>query len=839
MLNILWEHWKQRPTRLLFTLVSLILSTATLVSIFVASHNARSSFRELNKAVQGLPSLDIVSASGGRYSGSDFDLALTQSVEDSVAMPTLIRGTVIRNKELKSRGLAIGIPLDESQPSVRQLLQSAFQLTDAQLPGPEECLLSELVARQLSVEQGGVVQCLFRKGFKKLVVKAIIPSKTWNQISSEHGLIVDLGWLQKASSLKDQLDRTRIFLASDDAALKSSATDQLAKVLPTSVKVKERTNMVGVADDLLKSTELGLSFASALAVAMAAYIVLNSTRMNLAERRPHFAILRCLGATAQQISRVVLMEALAISLIGVFLGVLSGCGLGLVMGNVLSAVLQTPPGVFSIPWLAIVAISLFVPGLTLLVVWFAQKQQSAISPLESFREPVVSENTSLPWRSIRNGMILWCFAIFGMFCVQQEWLSPQWGVAAGLLCLLAYLLWIPLGLIPLVAIVDRISKLRWGFPVEVAEHQLVRRPERTSLNAGFLVISLCGAVGLGQTLMSNTAEIKRWHNRAIPGDLFLIATQSPSLLIDSEDPLREAVSQVPGLQWSNAIRFVWCQANDQSVLALVREFPDDCPFPAEPKGMTSDQARESLAGDATFIGSMLAKKLGKKAGDTILLNVNGQTFELKVGGVHSNFANGGMAITLDRRTAQKFFPLTGFEWYSLGIEPDKLVEAEAALGSVKEQYGFELQRGTDLRKGVDQAILGVTAGVWSVVFISFLTGGFGIATTLAMNMIEQARDFSLLRIVGASRRQLMSSVLVQAWLLGAIGVSFGMIGGVTTVLIIYSCSEALLGYTPEFEWNPPLMIGCAVGTLVIVTIAAIVPAWNASKINPIRHLTYE
>jgi len=35
------------------------------------------------------------------------------------------------------------------------------------------------------------------------------------------------------------------------------------------------------------------------------------------------------------------------------------------------------------------------------------------------------------------------------------------------------------------------------------------------------------------------------------------------------------------------------------------------------------------------------------------------------------------------------------------------------------------------------------------------------------------------------------------------------------------------------------MIGCAFGTLVIVTIAAIVPAWNASKINPIRHLTYE
>ena len=144
-----------------------------------------------------------------------------------------------------------------------------------------------------------------------------------------------------------------------------------------------------------------------------------------------------------------------------------------------------------------------------------------------------------------------------------------------------------------------------------------------------------------------------------------------------------------------------------------------------------------------------------------------------------------------------------------------------------------------MRRGVEQAISGVTAGIWCVVFISFLTGGFGIATTLAMNMLEQARDFSLLRIVGASRGQLMLTVLVQAWLLGIIGVVFGMFGGITTVLIIYGCSEALLGYTPEFEWNFMLMASSALGTMAIVTIAALLPAWNASRINPVEHLTYE
>ena len=85
----------------------------------------------------------------------------------------------------------------------------------------------------------------------------------------------------------------------------------------------------------------------------------------------------------------------------------------------------------------------------------------------------------------------------------------------------------------------------------------------------------------------------------------------------------------------------------------------------------------------------------------------------------------------------------------------------------------------------------------------------------------------------------MLTVLVQAWLLGIIGVAFGMLGGVTTVLVIYGCSEALLGYTPEFQWDFFLMASSALGTMAIVTIAAWIPACNASKINPIEHLTYE
>jgi putative ABC transport system permease protein len=837
MFQVFWQHWKQRPARIFLTIVSLMLATATLVGILVASHNARSSFQQLGKAVQGLPSVDIVNADGGRFEQSA--IADVPTIPKATAqVPMLIRGSLFRFKDNKSRGLVIGVPLDSTDSKIVDFVEQTLEIEQA-IPKNDECVVSSLIASSLGVQEGDSIQCLFRRGFRKLVVKRIVDASAWNRLISEHGLLVDLDWLQKVTALHGQIDRYRVFLPADDPELKKSTTVEIAGYLGSPLKVQERTNNVGVADDLLKSTELGLSFASALAVAMAAYILLNTTRMNLAERRPHFAILKCVGATSEQIFRAILSEALLLSVVAVVLGCVLGCGLGAVMSRVLSAVIQAPANPYSIPWFLVALVACLLPCVTLVVAWYAYRQQDEVSPLESFREPAIAEQHGLPWRSILRGMSLWCLSMLGMACVQREWLHPQWGVIVGLFSLVAYLLWIPLGLVPLNMILRRLARTSWGFPVEIAGQQLARLPERTTLNAGFLVIALCGAVGLGQVLMSNTAEILRWYHRVLPGDVFLISTGQPSLVIDSEDPMREKIEQLPGLKWSNPIRFVRCQVDEQPVLGIVREFPENAPFPTEPKGMDNATARQTIANDTIFIAAILAKKLGKKTGESVTVSLNGRSFSLPIGGINANFANGGMSFMMHRATAQKHMEVTGFDWCALAIEPDHREEAKAQLESIKGQFGFELQMGSNMRRGVEQAISGVTAGVWSVVFISFLTGGFGIATTLAMNMIEQARDLSLLRIVGAGRWQLMMTVLMQAWLLGILGVTFGMIGGMTTVIVIWSCSEALLGYTPEFQWDLWLMVGSALGTLAIVTIAAWFPAWKASQVNPIEHLSYE
>ena len=83
-----------------------------------------------------------------------------------------------------------------------------------------------------------------------------------------------------------------------------------------------------LADSILRSTELALQFAGALTMAMAAFIILNTLRMNFGERRRDMAVLRVLGVTSGQIDSSPSDGRSALGLIGAMLGVPLGLAFG-------------------------------------------------------------------------------------------------------------------------------------------------------------------------------------------------------------------------------------------------------------------------------------------------------------------------------------------------------------------------------------------------------------------------------------------------------------------------------------------------------------------------------
>jgi putative ABC transport system permease protein len=137
----------------------------------------------------------------------------------------------------------------------------------------------------------------------------------------------------------------------------------------------------------------------------------------------------------------------------------------------------------------------------------------------------------------------------------------------------------------------------------------------------------------------------------------------------------------------------------------------------------------------------------------------------------------------------------------------------------------------DTQAGVDaiRYILLAFAG------IALFVGGFVIANTLAITVAQRLRELATLRTLGASRRQVLGSVVLEAGLVGLIGSIVGLFLGLAIAAglkaLLESTGFELPGGGIVFSLRT-ILISLAAGTLIAV-LASLRPALRATRIEPI------
>lgn len=124
-----------------------------------------------------------------------------------------------------------------------------------------------------------------------------------------------------------------------------------------------------------------------------------------------------------------------------------------------------------------------------------------------------------------------------------------------------------------------------------------------------------------------------------------------------------------------------------------------------------------------------------------------------------------------------------------------------------------------------------------VAAVVLFAGAFLIFNTLAMTVTERAREVGLLRAAGTTRSQVMSFVLLQALVLGAIGSVLGVVAGVGLAALTLSWVSATGPITLSAPDLSPgsVLLGLLIG--IAVTLAAsLEPAWRAGRIPPVEAL---
>ncbi|WP_411149327.1 ABC transporter permease [Streptomyces sp. A30] len=250
-----------------------------------------------------------------------------------------------------------------------------------------------------------------------------------------------------------------------------------------------------------------------------------------------------------------------------------------------------------------------------------------------------------------------------------------------------------------------------------------------------------------------------------------------------------------------------------------------------------------------LIDSETAKRAGYQVGDTVRLSVDGPVLDPKITGIFTtddgNVAAGGSLALFDTATAQRLFGKTGtYDQIDVrakaGVSQTALkAELDKALPKNLVETTTGEQLAADQAEMISSSMSGLKQGLLVFAGIALFVGTFIIANTFTMLVAQRTKELALLRAVGASRRQVTRSVLIEAFVVGVVAAVTGLAAGIGIGAGLRSLMGSLGATVPDGPLIvTPGTVGAALAVGVLVTmLAAWLPGRRAAKIPPVAAMS--
>ncbi|MBK4173494.1 FtsX-like permease family protein [Corynebacterium macginleyi] len=240
------------------------------------------------------------------------------------------------------------------------------------------------------------------------------------------------------------------------------------------------------------------------------------------------------------------------------------------------------------------------------------------------------------------------------------------------------------------------------------------------------------------------------------------------------------------------------------------------------------EGKEPNATGEVTINSSAAEKYDISVGQTLLVVHPDSQDEVRVTGIVKSPVEQGDNIDLHMAEAdylQRFGDPSQLKVSAAdGVDAIRFVDDLNDKFDIKAESGERLAEQTS--KTMTEALKFVNYFLVAFGMIALLVGTFIIANTFSMIVAQRIKEFALLRALGASRRQITNSVVVESVIVGLLGSLVGVVAGVGLVAVI----KAVMGANGmEIGGGVGLSVSAVVVPLILGTIVTVFSAWSPAR----------
>jgi len=713
-------------------------------------------------------------------------------------------------------------------------------------------VISERLADSIGVKLNDTMKLPTTQGVVKLTIVGLMPGRAL--VGNEQVLIT----LTQAQKLLDASGRINVIeanLTTKDKAAGDVIVNNIKAQLGNTYTLGGLTSGSEFAT-AMQAAGVMFNMLGILALAMGGFIIFNTFRTIVAERRHDIGMLRAIGASRGTIVGLILTEGLVQGVIGTAIGI----GLGYLLGVSITAAMNpfikqlmsmelTPvvdPSVF------VVSIVLGV-GVTLFSGLLPAMSASRVTPMEALRPSLGETMQRISRIGTIVGAAMIVFAVVGLLSGNFEL------VALGGLCVLVGLVLVAPALVkPIANVFGMLLALifaREGTG-ELAQGNLTRQPSRAAITASATMIGLAIVVGAGGMLFSMVGLAEGMFNRSLGSDYLLIP---PSIAIwkgdvGASETLKGKLQSIPGVSAVNSLRYAQSSVQSVSLKTGTGE-TDISVLGIDPVQYAKMSGMDFMSGNAqdafnalaspernVIVNGILATPLGLKVGDVIplatptgeqnyrIVAIGSDVLSIKINTAYISQAN----MKLDFNKSEDIL-------YQVNLAPGAdAATAEQWLDQIVADYPqFRLVSGHAYLAEFMVQYQSIISMFYVLLAVLAFPSLIAILNTLAIGVIERTREIGMLRAIGATRGQVWKTIVAEALLLSAMGTAFGILAGLYLSYVVVQGMGAA-GFMKMAYTFPLTGVLAAMATgLIFGVLAALMPARQASQMQIIQALRYE